>query len=263
MTGKGWGGMKYSVPLLAALLSAVLPPLLNAGELTVSRSGVVAPNVELEEFIGDLRRAIMSAKMRDYAVFDAFFAPRIRVFRRGLDPQQPWKAGDAISEAPLRQLADMLVEREAAANTQSERNYREDALRAVLKIIWAKKPLGSMKEVPGATCLPAQYDFDQDAALAFARQTGRDLSDLRFFDHILFLLAAPGGKKGSFLRPNTLAIADPEQMAPPGWHRYKTAGGIAGYVQERLEPKRLAQRHLCFSKVDGAYRITAVFGYGL
>lgn len=252
------------VLLLALCVWAAFSAFAAADQkLVVGFKNVAEPDAALEAFIGDLRRAIMSAKVRDYTVFDAFFAPEILVFHRGLDPLQPWNAAEPITHSPLTRLADALVERKPPVEGKPRTNDREGALLAILQIIRTRIPRGTMKDVPGAVCAPAEYDFDHQAALAFAGKFERDLRDLRFFDTILYLLTAPGSRKGNFIPSNTLVIPDHDPLAPPGWQRYKTAEGLSGYVQERLHPHALAQHHLCFSKVNGEYRITAVFGHGL
>ena len=56
-------------------------------------------------------------------------------------------------------------------------------------------------------------------------------------------------------------IIDPK--APAGWERYESAGGVKGYMKGRDDALNLSLNHVCFAKVKGKYRITAVFGYGL
>lgn len=231
-------------------------------KLVVGFKNTVQADAELDAFVADLRRAIMSAKAPDYTVLDTFFAPRVDVFQRGLDPLQPWKPAEPITQSPLTRLADILVEQEPLPEGQPVPDYRDDALRVVLGIIGPKAPFGSMKEVPGAVCTPAEYDFDRRAALAFARKFELDTYSLRFFDQIVYLLAAPGAKKGNYISANELVMFNHDPLAPPGWSRYETADGISGYTGERDDMHVLAQNHLCFAKVKGEYRITAVFGYG-
>jgi len=254
--------MKYALPLLAALLSAALPHASVAAELTVSYADVVEPENEVKALMDRLRLAIMSAEVRDYSRFDAFFAPRIEVFHRGLDPLQPWNPGDPITQAPLTALADILVEQEPLGEGQPKPDYREDVLRTFLRIIWARTPIGSLREVPGAVCAPAAYDYDRKAALAFAGKFGLDLYSLRFFPRNTFLSSRPGSVEGGRVPAYTLMIFDYDPKAPAGWGRYQTAGGLRGYMEDRDDTLGLSQDHLCFAKVDGEYRITAVFGYG-
>src|ERR1041384_6148797 len=125
--------MKYALPLLAALLSAVLPPASHAAELTVSYADVVEPENEVKALMDRIRLAIMSAQVRDYSAFDVFFAPRVAVFQRGLDPLQPWIAGKPIPREPLPALADILVEQEPIEDGQSKPDNREDVLRTFLR----------------------------------------------------------------------------------------------------------------------------------
>jgi hypothetical protein len=204
----------------------------------------------------------MSAKPRDYAVFDAFFAPRIDVFQRGLDPLQPWRPGESITGSALTRMADSLVEQEPVEG-EPARDYREDVLMVILTMIWGNGPLGSMKEVPGQICTPAQYDFDREAALAFARKFALDTYSLRFFPKNVFLATRPKGTSGARVPANTLMMFDYDPKAPAGWGRYQTAGGVRGYMKDRDDTLGLSQNHICFGKVKGKYRITAIFGYGL
>lgn len=255
--------MKYALPVLAALLSLGLPPASTAGELTVSYADVVEPPNEVNALMDRLRLAIMSAMVRDYSRFDAFFAPRIEVFQRGLDPLQPWSSGEPITQAPLTALADILVEQGPIEEGQPKPDYREDVLQTFLRIVWKRTPLGSLKEVPGAVCAPAAYDYDRKAALAFAKKFDLDLYSLRFFPQNTFLFNRPGGKQGGRVPAYTLMIFDYDPRAPAGWGRYVTAGGVRGYMEDRDDTLGLSQNHLCFARINGDYRITAVFGYGL
>lgn len=250
--------------LLALCLWAALSSIAAATEeLVVGFRNTVRSNAELDAFIGDLRRAIMSAKVRDYAIFDGFFAPEIKTFHRSLDPLQPWNASGTITGSPLPQLADVFVEQEPPADGQPVPDYREDVLRTVLRMIWGKPSLGTMQQVPGSICTPAEYDFDHAAALAFARKFELDTYSLRFFGKNVFLSDKPRSKRGARVAANTLMIFDYDPKAPAGWGLYETAGGARGYMEDRDDTQGLSQSHICFAKVDGKYRITAVFGYGL
>lgn len=254
--------MNYALPLLAALLSAALSPASRAAELTVSYADVVEPENEVKALMDRIRLAIMSAQVRDYSAFDVFFAPRVAVFQRGLDPLQPWNPGEPITREPIPALADILVEQEPIEDGQPKPDYREDVLRTFLRIVWARAPLGSLKETPGAVCAPAAYDYDRKAALAFAGKFGLDLYSLRFFPQNVFLASRPGGKQGARVPAYTLMKFDYDPKAPAGWGRYETAGGVRGYMEDRDDTLGLSQDHLCFARIDGEYRIIAVFGYG-
>ena len=62
---------------------------------------------------------------------------------------------------------------------------------------------------------------------------------------------------------NSLVMFDYRPGLPEGWSYYESAGGIKGYTRGEGDGLGLSQNHLCFAKVEGKYRITAVFGYGL
>ncbi len=122
---------------------------------------------------------------------------------------------------------------------------------------------GTLPEMPGATCAPAAYKVDRKAVRAFASRFDLDAHSLYFFGHDIVLAKAPASKRGQRVPANTLMISNYDPGTPNGWTRAETARGVKGYFKDGDDPLGLSQSHVCFAKVKGSYRITAIFGYGL
>ena len=255
--------MKYTSQFLAALLLAVLPHAAQATELTVSYADVVQPDAELQATMAELGPLVAKGNKKDIRKVEAFFAPRVKAFTRGLDPYQPWHPLKDIKGKYLDGVANAMVEQgEFEAGTPAP-DYRLEAMKQIAGLIGEGAVWGSMPEVPGAICAPAAYEVDRKAALSFAQKFELSAHSLRFFAHDVVLAAKPKGKKGRVVPANTLIMFDYDPKAPEGWGYYETSDGVKGYMQDRDDTLGLSQHHVCFAKVKGKYRISAIFGYGL
>lgn len=255
--------MNHISPLLAIQLLAALPLAATAGEITVSRADVVQPDAELLKTVTELRALSAKGAKKNIRKVEAFFAPDVTVFRRSLDPFQPWTRGDDIRGKYLAGVADVMVEQGEPPEGGKAIDYRLDAMKQLAALIPDDATYGTLPEAPGTICAPAAYKVDRKAALAFANTFELDAYSLRFFARDVVFADKPGSKKGIPVPVNTLIMFDYDPKAPEGWGHYETAGGIKGYMKDRDDTLGLAQHHVCFAKVKGKYLISAVFGYGL
>jgi hypothetical protein len=246
-------------------LVAITPAKAVAGDLTVRFGGVVKPDAELRDFVADIRRLYMSEQKFDPRKADALFAPRVKTFWRSLDPFQPWKRNGDIRTDYLRGAADIMVEQGEPEEGKPLPDYRPDALKAIAEQVTDGQPFGTLKEMPGAICAPAEYRVDRKAALTFAKKFELDAYSLRFFAQDSMLYAKPNLKSDFIgtVPPYTLMMFDHDPKAKDPWALYETSGGKRGYLMDDKPVLGLAQHHVCFAKVRGRYRIVALFGYGL
>jgi hypothetical protein len=243
---------------------ATAPVIAAADSLTVGFTGVVKPDAKLQAFVDDIRRLGISQQKRDYRKFDALFAPRVKTFWKSLDPFQPWNRTDDIRSDYLRSAADVMVEQGELEEGRPAPDYRPDAIRTIVEQIAGNKPFGTMKEMPGAICAPAEYKVDREAARAFAKKFELDAYSLRFYPEHVALSPRPGSAAvAAMVPPHTLMMFDYDASAPRDWGRYETSDGTKGYMKDRDDTLNLAQHHVCFAKVGGQYKIVALFGYGL
>lgn len=255
--------MKYTSPLLAILLLAALPRAGTAAEITVSRADVVQPDADLLKTVGELRTLAAKGTTKNIAKIEAFFAPKVKAFTRSLDPFQPWNPIDAVTGNYLDGVAAVMVEQgEFEAGTPVP-DYRLDAMKQIAALISEDATYGTLPEAPGAICAPAAYKVDRKAALAFAKKFELDAYSLRFFPGDVLFAERPKSRTGKVVPANTLIMFDYDPKAPKGWGYYETSGGIKGYMKDRDDTLGLSQHHVCFAKVKGKYRISAIFGYGL
>ena len=255
--------MKSALPLLAVLLPVCLAWAGNAAELEVSRADAVRPDPELAATVSELGSLAAKGGGKNIAKVEAFFAPKVKVFTRSLDPFQPWNPVEGLTGNYLSGVADVMVEQGEIEAGLPVPDYRLEAMKRIASLIGDGATFGTLPEMPGAVCAPAAYKVDRKAALAFARKFELDAYSLRFHPDDVFLADRPRGKRGTLVPPNTLMMFDHDPRAPEGWGLYETAGGVKGYMEDRDDTLGLAQNHVCFAKVKGRYRITAVFGYGL
>jgi hypothetical protein len=143
-------------------------------------------------------------------------------------------------------------------------DYRPDAMKVIVGQIGSGEPFGTLKEVPGAVCAPAEYAVDRKAALAFAKKFELDAYSLRFYAKGIALVPRPlSAAVRARIPPYTLMMFDYDPTVPGRWGRYETSDGTSGYMEDRDDTLNLAQHHVCFAKVRGRYKIVALFGYGL
>ena len=255
--------MKYTLPLLALLCLSCLPQAGAAAELTVSRTDVIAPDSALRATALAVRDRAAPARKKNIGPVEEFFAPKVKVFTRSLDPFQPWNRLDDLGGKYLAGAADVMVEQGELEAGMPVPDYRIEAMRQIAALIGEEPIFGALPDAPGEACVPAAYEVDRKAALTFARKFELDAYSLRFFAGDVFLADRPESRRGHSVPANTLVMFDYDPKAPEGWGYYETAGGLKGYMKDRDDKLGLAQNHVCFAKVKGKYRITSVFGYGL
>lgn len=239
------------------------PEVATAAELHVSHAGVVEPDAELRATVTELSALAVKGREKDILKVETFFAPNVQSFVRSLDPFQPWKRVDDISGKYLTGVADIMVEQGELAAGMKVPDYQLEAMKMIATLIADGTPFGTLDDVPGAVCAPAAYKVDRKAALAFARKFELDAHSLRFYGGDVVLAEKPKAKKGRVVPAGSLIMFDYHPDLPEGWGYYETAGGVKGYMADREDALGLSQNHVCFTKVKGKYRISAIFGYGL
>ena len=243
----------------------VVSSISHAAGLTVGFRDPVKPDAELQAFVTDLKRLHVAPKMLDYKAIDAMFAPRVKAFTRGLDPFQAWHKLDDITSNYLAGAADIMVEQGELPEGAKRPDYRLDALKLIIEQVAKGDPFGTQKEAPGAVCAPAEYKVNRKAASKFAKKYELDAYSLRFYSQpvALYEKQTMKGELLGMIPPYTLMMFDYDPKAREPWALYESSSGIKGYLYDDQPALGLAQHHVCFGKVGGRYRITALFGYGL
>jgi hypothetical protein len=255
--------MKYTLPLFAAVVAAGFTSVAVAGELVVTRSNQVSAERELLKMVQELRTLSAKGDKNNIKKVEALFGPTVKSFTRSLDPFQPWHRLDDLHGKYLQGVADVMVEQGEPIGAETNHDYRIDAMQYLATYVLADGTFGTLPEVPGAVCTPAAYRIDHKAAQAFARKFELDAYSLRFYPDDIVLLKRPEGTKGKVVPAYSLIMFDYDPKTPEGWGYYESAGGIKGYLKDRDDTLGLSQNHVCFSKVKGQYRVSAILGYGL
>lgn len=255
--------MKHILSLLIALLVVTFAQISWAEEIRVTYGDVVTPDADLRRTLGELRRLAAAGSERNIRQVETYFAPGTRTFTRGLDPFEPWRPGPKLTRNYLEGVASVMVEQGEFAAGRAVPDYRLTAMKLLASLISEDAIFGALPEMPGAKCTPAAYKVDRKAVRAFARRFELDAHSLYFFADDVFLANAPRSRRGEIVPANALMISDYDPGSPNGWRRVQTAGGVKGYLKDREDSLELSQSHVCFAKVKGNYRITAIFGYGL
>jgi len=245
-------------------LGLMAPSLAHPASLMVTDADPVQPNPELLATVAALRAVAATAKKANIKKVEGFFASKVSVFQRGLDPFQPWNKGADLTRNYLSGVADAMIEQGELAAGMKVPDYRLQAMRQIADLIPEGGTFGTLAEAPGSICAPARYEVDQAAAAAFARRFDLNAYSLRFFSEDVRLELRPGSAAAALLVPaRTLLMFNFDPTAPEGSGYYETSDQINGYMPDREDSLGLSQNHICFSKVKGKYRISAVFGYGL
>ena len=248
---------------MAGLALLAVPANAEANELIVGFRDVVKPDAELQALVEQIKSLNVTSKKLDYKAIDAVFAPRVKTFRKSLDPFQPWTKSADIRSDYLKGAADIMVEQGEPEEGAAVPDYRPAAMHVIAEQVSRGEPFGRLKEMPGAICAAAAYEVDRKAALAFAKKFELDAYSLRFYATHITLLARPGSPAViDFVPPYALMMFDHDPTAPEGWGRYETSEGVKGYMRDRDDTLGLSQNHVCFGKIKSKYRITALFGYG-
>lgn len=255
--------MKYMLSLFIVLASAAFAQDVIAGEIRVASADGTAADADLRRTLGELRMLAAAGKAENIRRVEAYFAGRTKTFTRGLDPFEAWRPGPWLTRDYLEGAASLMVEQGEFQEGRALPDYRLEAMKLLASLIPGDARFGALPEMPGAQCTPAGYKVNRKAALAFSKRFGQDADGLHFFASEVFLARAPESRQGERVAANTLIIFDNHLDTPQGWMRSETAGGVKGYLKERDDMLGFSQNHVCFAKVKGRYRITALFGYGL
>lgn len=255
--------MKHILALAIALIALSYAQISRAEELRVTFGNVMTPDADLRRTLAELRGLAAAGSARNIQKVETFFAAGTKTFSRGLDPFEPWRPGPKLTRNYLDGVASVMVEQGEFEEGRAIPDYRLTAMQLIASLISDDTTFGTLPEIPGATCTPAAYKVDRKAVRAFARRFELDAHSLYFFADDVFLAKAPGSRRGETVPANALLISDYDPGTPDGWKRVQTAGGVKGYLKDRDDPLELSQSHVCFAKIKGNYRITAIFGYGL
>lgn len=259
--------------LAAAMVGVCLAagPVL-AAPLTAKFVDTVTPYAELTAFLQSLVQTAqegIGTQSRAYAVLDTMIADTVVGFGRGLDPLEPWRRIDVSGEdlTGVDLLTAHLVERgDLPGDGTPLPDYRQNLLELLVALVGnPTEPLGTMPELEGAVCSPARYGFNAKATLKFAQAHETDAYGIYLFPRSVELrdnpdVTAPVMAK---LAPYTLFVTDYQADQPDGWTKLVASDGVSGWSQDQGDYEGLSQQHLCFGKVDGAYKITGFFTYGL
>ena len=251
--------------IVSGLLSLTAVPSFAADNLTIGYSKVVKPDAALQEFLQSFR-ADIAAKNPDYETIETQFSRNSVGFTRGLDPLQAWHKLKPFNQDMLTEAANILVEQGDLPEGSKAPDYRPDALQAIARLIAKGVTFGTMAEVPGSICAPANYKFSSKKVIAFAKAHDNDAYSLRFYNSTSSLFETPdeNAKPAGNVRAFTPFAVIYDANVPTGWSHVAAANGIEGYLKDdSREQLGLSQQHVCFGKVDGTYKVTALFGYGL
>lgn len=251
--------------LILGLTAFACSPVFAAEGIVVTYADPVKPDRELAAFVADLRQKLAAAKEADYPAIEALFAPKVLTFQRSLDPFQPWKKSQPITGNYLNEAADVMVEQGAPPADAPMPDFRPDLLKQLLQNLPEDVVFGRMKEVRKAICAPASYSIDRKAALDFAGKYESEPAGLRFYASPVELRKKPTKTAASAgeVPAYTVMSFIYDKDAPADWALYIGSNGVKGYFQDSDDTLYLSQQHLCFGKVKGKYRITAIFGFGL
>jgi hypothetical protein len=252
---------------------ALLATGAQAEPLRASYADVVTPDAELVAFLTTLAQTAKAGLLpradaaATYAALDAMFAPILTGFGRGLDPLASWGKYSKPVPGNFAELASNMIEQGDLPEGAPLPNIRPDMLQLLLALIAnADEPLGTMKATGEAICSPAAYAFDAKTAAALATATDGDGYGLRIMHREITLRAEPKASSPvvATLAPLTVLGSIYVDGQPEGWTQYATSDGAKGWLEDRLaEADGLSQQHVCFAKVDSAYKLVSFYTYGL
>jgi hypothetical protein len=255
--------MKSGILALSLVLGGV--GAAGADELVINYGNTVKPDAALKAFVGQFQAAI-AAKKPDYKKINGMFAPKVKAFSRSLDPLQPWNKSDTLTSKYIDGIIDIIVEQAPLADNAPQPDYRLDAL-AMMAHMLASGTLGSMKEIPGSVCAPAEWSYDTAKVAAFLKAADDSANSVRFYPDETPLFAKPkkAAKQIGAVPANSLVSPNSPVIEPDGWMKLTSAGGLSGYAHDddTRTVHYLSQMHVCFGKVSGKYKVTGIFGYGL
>jgi hypothetical protein len=250
--------------VLVGLMLTGATPALAADGVVISYADPVKPDRDLTAFVSGLRKRLASGRKSDYRAIEKLFAPEVLTFQRSLDPLQPWNPTDPISGNYLKGAIDVMVEQGAPPENAPIPDFRPDLMKQLLGLLPDDVVYGRIAGVDDSVCAPASYQYDRDAASAFAATNEDGVSSLRFYAKAVEMKKRPSPDAASSgeLPPFTLASFIYDSKAPSDWALLVASNGARGYVPDGQQ-LYLSQQHICFGKIRGRYRITALFGYGL
>jgi hypothetical protein len=251
--------------ILAAAFAAIALPAPAGQAITVGYRDVVTPDPELLDFVQQIRRAWISVKRVDPSARDRFFAPRVKTFMKTETPFKPFEPrGDITSDYLLNAVFIMRSRKgsisEADLPDQAQGALSEIGRQLIHDPVWGKLP-----EVPDMICAGAAFDVDSRAVAKFSRMHGVRIDALVFSRQAIALHTATNttSEHAGDVPPYTLMAIARDEIATQDWRPMVASNGIRGYMVDTIPLEILAQKHVCFARVDGAYRISALFGYGL
>lgn len=250
--------------IFAAVMAALSFPALAADGIVVGYKDVVEPEPELEAFAQEIVQAWISIKRVDPSRRDKFFAPIVKTFMKNGTPLQPFEPREDITSDYLRNAVFTFRAKKESIPDEDIDKYTLGTMSDIGRQIRWNPVWGTLPEVPGMVCAGAAFDVDAQAVAKFARIYGAGLDKLVFYKEPLALHAGKS-QKSEFVGnvpPYTLIAVGKGDVASEDWHPLIASTGIKGYMGDPVEPVTLMQKHVCFTKVDGEYRIGALFGYG-
>jgi len=250
--------------ILAAAMAAFSFPALAADGIVVGYKDVVEPDPALVAFAQEIVQAWISIKRVDPSRRDKFFAPTVKTFMKNETPLQPFGPRDDITSDYLRHAVFTFRVKKGSIPDQDVDDYTSGAMSDIGRQIHRKPVWGTLPEVPGMVCAGAAYDVDPQAVAKFSRMHGVRIDKLVFYKETASFYEGQTHKSEfvGHVPPYTLIAVAKDDVATEGWHPLIASTGIKGYMGDPVEPQTLVQKHVCFTKVDGEYRIGALFGYG-
>lgn len=256
--------MNFRQACFAAALAVFSIPAMAAEGIVVGHRDVVEADPALEAFARDVARQWMSAGGYDFAKIDKLFAPTVKTFMRNETPFEPFEARNDITSDYILNAVYTLQARKGSVPAEELPDYRGDAITDIATPIAQNYPWGTLPEVPGMVCRGAAFAVDGPAVRKFSRMHGARLDKLVFYEKPVALHAEKSRESAvvGVIAPFTLMVFDKRYQAGETWQAMIASNGLKGYMGEYLPERTLAQKHVCFGKVEGKYKITALFGYG-
>lgn len=249
--------------LTAAVTAISIPALADEG-IVVGHKNVVEPDAKLVEFGEQVLNEWTGRAEYDFAAIDRLFAPKVKTFMKNETPLQPFEAREDIASDYLMNSVFTLQAKKGSIPEEQVPEYRSDAMVDIASRIDPKHPWGTLPEVPGMICRDAAFHIDPAAVRKFSRETGVRIDKLVFYRKPITLYVGKSRKSAvvAVVPPRTLMAVGKDDVFMERWHPMISSTGIKGYIDD-VEPfQTLVQKHVCFSKVDGKYKISALFGYG-
>jgi len=250
--------------ILAAVLAAHSVPALAGQGIVVGYKNLVEPDAELVAFSERVLDQWVGSSEYDFGAIDRLFAPSVKTFMKNETPLQPFEPRGDITSDYLLNSVFTLQAKKGSIPDEEVPEYRSDAMTDIASRIDPKHPWGTLPQVPDMICRDAAFEVDQKAVRTFARMTGTRIDKLVFYRKPVTLYAGKSRKSAivGVVPPRTLMAVGKEDVFIESWHPMISSTGIEGYRGDVEFHETLVQKHVCFGKIDGEYRITALFGYG-